>query len=110
MRLKELLSVGQAADQLDVSPSTVRNWVEKGYIHAFRLPSGVRRIPQEEITRLVQDYFRFAPAIEGEDEGTLVLAPEEESGVWGAAVNLGPEDSSDRSDSAETAQDRASAQ
>jgi excisionase family DNA binding protein len=78
-----LLSVGQAASELHVSPSTVRNWVDKGYLHAFRLPSGVRRIPEVEITRLVNEYFSFAAPVEGEDESSLVLAPEDETGDWG---------------------------
>jgi excisionase family DNA binding protein len=105
---KGWLSVGQAADQLQVSPSTVRNWVEKGYISAFRLPSGVRRIPHEEITRLVNDYLAVSRPLEGEDEASLVLAPEDESGV---ALET-PTDpvvtvSSDRPSLAETERDQS---
>ena len=80
-----LLSVGQAADELHVSPSTVRNWVDKGYIHAFRLPSGVRRIPQDEITRLVNDYFKFAAPIDAADGVDLALEPEEQE-TWGPVL------------------------
>jgi excisionase family DNA binding protein len=100
-----LLSVGQAAGELHVSPSTVRNWVDKGYISAFRLPSGVRRIPQDEVTRLVNEYFAFAAPVEGDDESSLVLAPEEESGEWGTPVES--TGSSDQQSSAETAPDQS---
>ena len=88
-----MLSVGQAATELDVSPSTVRNWVEKGYIHAFRLPSGVRRIPQDEITRLVNQYFAAPVPVEGQDEPTIQLDPERESGVAAFAGDVDLADS-----------------
>lgn len=107
MRIRALLSVGQAADQLEVSPSTVRNWVEKGYIQAFRLPSGVRRIPKEEVTRLVNQYFAFAAPVEGDDESSLVLASEEESGEWGSPMDDLSSGSSDQPSSAETVPDQA---
>lgn len=108
MQARGLLSVGQAAEQLEVSPSTVRNWVEKGYIRAFRLPSGVRRIPRTEITRLANEYFTFAAPVEGEDEGTLVLAPEEESGQWGTLLgDLDLTGSSGQPSSAETDPDQS---
>jgi excisionase family DNA binding protein len=82
MHPAEAVSVGKAASQLGVSPATVRNWVEKGYLHAFRLPSGVRRIPRSELDRLIQDYFTFAPAHLGGDEATMSMANASEDGVW----------------------------
>jgi excisionase family DNA binding protein len=85
-------SVGEVAKDLGVSPSTVRNWVEKGYIHAFRLPSGVRRIPQDEVTRLVNEYFAPAPPMVGPDEPTLTLREDRDETVWGTV----PTDSSGR--------------
>lgn len=86
MRIR-MLSVGQAAHELDVSPSTIRNWVEKGYLHAFRLPSGVRRIPQDEVSRLVNDYMKFAAPVDAADgPGDLTLEPEEEKPIWGPTL------------------------
>jgi len=82
-----LLSVGQAAEELHVSPSTVRNWVDKGYISAFRLPSGVRRIPQDEVTRLVNDYLTFAVPTEAAEGADLPLEPEEQE-AWGPALGV----------------------
>ncbi len=104
-RSVETRSVGEAARDLGISPSTVRNWVEKGYIHAFRLPSGVRRIPQAEITRMVNEYFAPAPALVAEDdEPSLMFEAIEEEPIWGPAAT----DSSDRSSSAGIVRDRPS--
>ena len=54
---QELRSVGYAAEQFQVSTGTVRNWMAKGYVKAVSLPSGVRRIPDSEINRLLAEMF-----------------------------------------------------
>lgn len=51
------LPVSAAANRLGVSPSTIRNWVERDIIRGYRLPTGARRIPVEEIKRLEQEMF-----------------------------------------------------
>jgi excisionase family DNA binding protein len=102
-----LLSVGETAQELGVSTGTIRNWIEKGYIHAFRLPSGVRRIPEPELIRIRDEYFTFAPAIEGEDEPSIALSDSTGEEEWGPVMGLSrhgaadlPEtDSSDRPES-----------
>lgn len=33
------LQIGEAAKRLNVKPGTLHNWVEKGYISAYRMPS-----------------------------------------------------------------------
>jgi excisionase family DNA binding protein len=68
--VRTALSVGKAAEEFGVTPATVRNWVEKGYIQALRLPSGVRRIPDSEIKRVLREMFVLAPA-EPEDEAQV---------------------------------------
>jgi excisionase family DNA binding protein len=80
----KLRSVGEAAGELGVSPSTVRNWIEKGYIRAFQLPSGHRRIPQAEVERLLAQMFEFG-APESEEgaarKARVSSVPRDES--WG---------------------------
>lgn len=63
-----LLTVKGAAEKLHVSTSTIRNWIEKGYISAVRFPSGVRRLPEEEVERLATHLFGMTPFIEGQEE------------------------------------------
>jgi excisionase family DNA binding protein len=79
-----LLRVSTAAEQIGVHPSTVRNWADKGYIQAVRLPSGHRRIPESEVQRLLGELFQFGPPVEEEETGRKVrvstVSPDED---WG---------------------------
>ena len=61
---EELRSVGFAAEQFQVSTGTVRNWIAKGYVKAVSLPSGVRRIPESEINRLMTEMFSLPKPFE----------------------------------------------
>jgi excisionase family DNA binding protein len=53
--LSGLLTVAQAADWLQVSPSTIRSYVREGRLPAFRI-AGVRsvRIPRQELLKLLE--------------------------------------------------------
>lgn len=84
----KLLSVGDAADQLQVSSGTVRNWIDKGYIHAVRLPSGHRKLPEAEISKLLSKMFELPTQLE---EESIEAAPrrrrqEMPPDEWGPAV------------------------
>jgi excisionase family DNA binding protein len=47
------LNVRQTAKSLGISESTVRNWADKGILHATRLPgSGFRRFERKDVERL----------------------------------------------------------
>lgn len=80
----DMRTVGEAAEQLGVTPSTVRNWIEKGYIHAVRLPSGHRRIAQTELERLLGEIFEFGSPERDEASArrvSVATVPPDE--VWG---------------------------
>ncbi len=81
--VRSAISVGKAAGELGVSPGTIRNWVDKGYIRAIQLPSGHRRIPEVELEGLLGRMFDFGVP-EEEPTTPLVRAesvnPDEE---WG---------------------------
>lgn len=49
-----LLTAGQAATILGVSPGTVRRWAQKGQISYVALPSGLMRFRREDIEMLLQ--------------------------------------------------------
>jgi excisionase family DNA binding protein len=77
------VSVGKAAEEFGVSSATVRNWVEKGYLQAIRLPSGHRRIPESEVRRMLGLLFQVpTPTEETEERRVEATAVEE----WGPAV------------------------
>ena len=51
MRLVSSFTVGQAAELLNVSPDTVRRWVDSGQIPAARSAGGRRRVDGEGLAR-----------------------------------------------------------
>ena len=57
MATTEFLQVRAAARQLGVHENTLRRWEEAGLVHAVRLPSGVRRFPVTEISRLRHEIY-----------------------------------------------------
>jgi excisionase family DNA binding protein len=64
---KTILNVRETARILGVHENTVRNWQEKGLLHAVRLPgSGFRRFDREQVERLRDEMWgQLAPAAEG---------------------------------------------
>jgi excisionase family DNA binding protein len=49
---KELLSLAEAAERLNVHPATLRRWADKGDVLVMVTPGGHRRFPTSEIERL----------------------------------------------------------
>ena len=45
-------TVNQTAKELNVTPTTIRNWARKGLVKTTRTPGGHRRISQDELNRL----------------------------------------------------------
>lgn len=85
--MSELMTMKGAAERLQVSTSTIRNWIDKGYISAVRFPSGVRRLPQEEVDRLATQLFEVAPFVEETDDPAPRRRREEiKPDEWGTAV------------------------
>ena len=84
----KLVSVGDAAGRLQVSTGTVRNWIAKGYIRAVRLPSGHRKLPESEISKLLTKMFELPTQL---DEESIEPAPRRQRqemppDEWGPAV------------------------
>lgn len=49
----KLLSVKEVAEILGVSPVTIRSWDKSGKIRTIRTPGNQRRIPEEELRRIL---------------------------------------------------------
>lgn len=47
------ISPAQAADILGVSPATLVDWADKGYLPVIRYPSGYRRFRESDVRALV---------------------------------------------------------
>jgi excisionase family DNA binding protein len=52
----EVLTTFQAAAYCNVSPFTVRNWVESGILPAYRTPGGHRRILKADLDEFLEKY------------------------------------------------------
>jgi excisionase family DNA binding protein len=75
------ISIRQAAAELGVHENTVRNWIDRGYLRAYRLPSGHRRLPEAEVTRLMGELFAVPTSIE-EDRPTAAPKARESEPVF----------------------------
>lgn len=64
---EQRLNVRETAHRLGVHENTVRNWEERGLLHAIRLPgSGYRRFDLAEVERLRAEMLsQLAPTVEG---------------------------------------------
>lgn len=60
------ISIRKAAEELDVHENTIRNWIDRGYLRAYRLPSGHRRLPKDEVNRLAREVFAVPTSIPGD--------------------------------------------
>lgn len=85
---QQLISLKEAGERFGVSYGTVRNWIEKGYIQAVRYPSGVRKIAEQEVSRVLSTLFSFsAPEEEPAETRTLRGQRQEmEEEDWGPAA------------------------
>lgn len=57
--LDGVYTVAEVAGLLKVTPKTVTRWIASGEVSAYRLPSGMLRIPKSEVEQLL------SPAGEG---------------------------------------------
>jgi DNA-binding transcriptional MerR regulator len=67
-----MIGARQVAARLGVHENTIRNWEERGILHAMRLPgSGYRRYELAEVERLAREMrSQFAATDEGPMLGT----------------------------------------
>ena len=66
MDRKRLLTIGQAAAVLGISPSTLRVYADKGDVPSVRLPSKFRRFDPDVIERIAREWRGEGDEQEGE--------------------------------------------
>jgi excisionase family DNA binding protein len=69
-----LLQVREAARALGVHENTLRRWADAGYITPVRLPSGVRRFREADITAARNRMFEGLAPLRESDDVTAVRA------------------------------------
>lgn len=61
MSESEWVSLRQAAEMLGVHPATVRNWADRGDLHARRTPGGHRRFRKSELLQYAEAQGELQP-------------------------------------------------
>jgi excisionase family DNA binding protein len=51
---KRLLSVGEAAARLGVSPASLRSWSDRGLVASYRTPGRQRRYSHDDLERFIE--------------------------------------------------------
>ena len=54
MGMRRMLTVGQAADYIGVSPNSIRNWSNRGLVQVYRTPGGDRRFSTDDLDELIR--------------------------------------------------------
>jgi excisionase family DNA binding protein len=73
------IPIRSAAKRLGVHENTIRNWIDKGILHAIKLPTGTRRLALTEVEQLEREMFR-APTSFREMDMKAAPKPLPESG------------------------------
>lgn len=60
-RKRTLLSTHQAAELLEIHPSSLIKWIDDGRLEAHRTPGGHRRIKVEELLRFLREHDMDVP-------------------------------------------------
>ena len=50
----DILKLGEVAHWVGVSPSTVRNWVDRGFLPCHRTPAGHRLFYKRDVKKLLE--------------------------------------------------------
>ena len=51
------VTIRKAATRFGVHENTVRNWMDRHLVRYYQLPSGIRRLPLDEVERLEREMF-----------------------------------------------------
>ncbi|MEM2835673.1 MAG: helix-turn-helix domain-containing protein [Candidatus Bathyarchaeia archaeon] len=60
---EKLLRPREVCERLGVSYSTLRRWIEAGYIKAIRTVGGKHRVPESEVRRILESRAKETRAI-----------------------------------------------
>jgi excisionase family DNA binding protein len=74
----KVLTTFQAAEYCQVSPFTIRNWVESGKLPAYRTPGGHRRIRKGDLDEFLKKHDMPGGGQEAEDKRRILVVDDDE--------------------------------
>lgn len=84
---KSVLTTFEAAKLCNVSYNTIKNWIKRGMLHAYRTAGGHLRIKREELERFAREHS-IPLADRGRATGRRVLIVDDEEPIREALVEL----------------------
>jgi excisionase family DNA binding protein len=75
----KVLTTFQAADYCNVSPFTIRNWVESGKLPAYKTPGGHRRIRKDDLDGFLKKYKMPASELDEEQRKKILVVDDDET-------------------------------
>jgi len=76
--LEDILTVAKASEYCRVSPKTIINWVESGYIEAYKTVGGHRRIKKKNLETFMEKQGIPIPQEEIKDERIRILVVDDD--------------------------------
>lgn len=76
--MEDILTVAKASEYCNVSPKTIINWVESGYIEAYKTVGGHRRIKKNNLESFMKKQGIPIPEKEKEEERKRVLVVDDD--------------------------------
>lgn len=77
--MEEIFTVAKASEYCSVSPKTIINWVESGYIEAYKTVGGHRRIKKKNLEAFMEEQGIPIPQAAGlQDEKIRVLVVDDD--------------------------------
>jgi len=85
-KVRSYLTPNEVAELLMVSPVTVRQWAQKGQLHALTTPGGHRRFTRQEVERFAREYgISLQPSA---DDKLRILVVDDDEQFSGYLVEL----------------------
>jgi excisionase family DNA binding protein len=81
---EERIGIKEAADRLGIHGNTLRGWIDRGHVHAYRLPTGRRILLLSEIERIERETFGSPAPSDATEPAADETGPEGEQARPGA--------------------------
>ena len=93
--MDDVFTVYKASQYCKVSPQTIINWIDSGYINAYKTPGGHRRISQKDLEAFMEKQGIPIPDVIEEDTRIKILVVDDDPIIVESIVQSLEEDEHD---------------